>query len=342
MNYEASAADPQHDLKSMKLKLKEALYQVYLDVDSLTELENAELIEPHAVIITNFREKNKYCCDFCDTDFVTLADLSEHNDLEHPAIVHSDARRCYVCEVNFRNWESRNSHMRKKHYDTYIHESQRYLDDLICCSWCRNHFKDLDEWKSHWTTYHNKKFYPNASWMNVPCDKKGMNIVSVGVCEVYCILCSTSFSLDCNTSRFETTHGKSPIHKNAVKQYIVKHDQIPDKFLQVVDMHGFQVPGKFHPHEIQSSCCCRIYNCQFCTRHQSLMTKFRQNAIVLCTICNKNIQWVQEDVDSPAEHIMSAYHQQRLKEYMMQHGYQPEFMDIFKDVGHVIPTVSRK
>ena len=330
------------ELVEAKQELKGLIDLLYRKVDSVTETEDDFELNPHQNIIDNFAQRNAMSCPKCEILFNDWHELDTHNSMHHEHAA-GNPRICDVCQKVFANWQERDTHVLVQHpidSRTFQAGPTMPIKTLLCCSICCKHFVDEDHWQKHYQITHASYMgWRHFNWMFTVCDIKGRGIVNDDKAVLLCNLCDVDFPYNPDIFHFDSGHGKTRAHKTAVKNYIKEKNRLPVKFLKIVNCR-YEVTGMFHPHELQSSCCCRVLACEFCGMHKAMVTKHPDGVVMLCTVCNSNIKW--DNIHSGIEHVKSDEHFNKLCAFVSTHndGMQPEFNAMFKKQGQSISAVS--
>lgn len=330
------------ELAAARQELKDLVSSLYDKLDQITEVEDEFELDPNQNIIDNFNSKLQMKCGKCEMQFHKWADIDQHERTHHGPGA-GDSRRCEVCDMAFSDWQERDTHMLLLHsIDSSCSAHPQLVSintALWCCSLCSQHFVDPEHWEKHYGSFHalfmGKRTY---SWMVTICDIKGRGIVGASDhCTLLCVLCYEEISYSPDAFHFDTAHGKSQGHIQKVKDFVSETNHLPIKFLKLIGMEQ-EVPGLFHPHELQSSCCCRTLACEFCGTHKSLSTKFPDGSVVYCNVCEANFKWVT--IESGIKHVRSKAHYKALCQYVIRTGVAPAFNMMFKKQGLFIETIS--
>ena len=330
------------DINAARDELRSLVTSLFNKLDQLKEIEDDFELDPDKNIIENFNCKRQMKCEKCSTQFSSWSEIESHNSTHHENEV-GDPRVCNICNTTFTDWQERNNHMLLQHpidsrFTAAPAPAVQNSTALWCCSMCSSqHFLDQNHWKNHYNSFHAKYMgHKTYNWMVTVCDIKGRGIVNDSSAALLCTLCDVQFPYAPDIFNFEF-HAKSALHIEKVKEFVIQKKRLPMKFLRITNLK-YEITGLFHPHELQSSCCCRNLACQFCGFHKSMINKFPDGSAVWCNICESNVSWTNIEVGS--EHVKSTEHYNNVCSYVVQHGFIPVFNAMFKKQGQFIESVS--
>ena len=330
------------DLRTAREELKSLVTTLFERLDQLEEVEDIIELDPDRNIIENFNCKRQMKCQKCNIQYSSWDEIDRHNNTHHENSV-GDPRVCDICETTFADWQERNNHMLLQHpidsrFTAAPVSNVNNTKALWCCSMCSSqHFLDEEHWKKHYDSYHARFMGKNTyNWMVTVCDIKGRGIVNDPNAELLCTLCNIKLSYSPDIFDFDK-HAKTSLHIDKVKEFVSQNERLPVKFLKITNL-SFEITGLFHPHELQSSCCCRVFACEFCGFHKSMVNKFPNGSVVWCHICETNVSWT--NIESGSLHVKSAEHYKKLCHYVFKNGFEPPFNVMFKKQGQFIESVS--
>ena len=330
------------DVNAARSELRNLVTTLFNKLEQLEEVEDDFELDPDKNVIDNFNCKKEMKCAKCNTQFSSWEEIDVHNRTHHENEL-GDPRVCDICNKRFADWQQRNNHMLLQHPidSRFIAAPAPAVQNnkaLWCCSMCSGqHFLDQDHWKKHYDSFHAKFMGRRTfNWMITVCDIKGRGIVNDPNAVLLCTLCDIKFSYSPDVFNFDL-HAKSNLHIEKVKEFVAEKKCLPMKFLAITNLE-YEITGLFHPHELQSSCCCRVFACEFCGLHKSMVNKFPDGAVVWCNVCECNVRWTNIEVGS--NHVKSAGHYKSLCSYVVQHGFVPPFNAMFKKQGQFIESVS--
>lgn len=336
---------PMEDVQLARDELKTLLSTLFARLDGLEEADDDFELEPNKNIIENFNCKRQMRCEKCCSQFDNWEEIDQHNNTHHSHEI-GNSQMCTICDITFDCWQERHNHMLTKHPvesgltgKLTVISRETSNKAMWCCALCiSQHFLDQEHWVKHHENFHSKYMGQKPyNWMWTLCDIKGRGIVNDKDALVHCSLCKVEFSYNPDVFNFDF-HAKSDLHIRKVKEFITENNRLPMKFLKITNT-AYEIAGLFHPHELQSSCCCRDFACDFCGLQKSMVCKFRDGSIVWCTVCDINVKWT--NLEAGIEHVKSEKHQQKLCSHMMQHGFAPAFFLMFKkQEGQFIESVS--
>eukprot|EP00116_Pleurobrachia_bachei_P005680 sb/3465942/ len=308
------------DLINARNELKQLIWRLYTRLDQLGDAEDEFQIDPEQNIADNFICKRRMRCEKCKIQFQSWSDFDTHQ-----AESHDKRLECQECELDCKSLVDKANHDLLEHPVSAANNTplstSKYADGIICCSLCRRHFSDIQGWQRHYQDTHATKTGAMLfDWMVEKCDNKGSTCPDK---KLLCLLCQTEIPFIADVFNFFVAHGQSPKHKKLVAEHYKNHGTLPDKFLK-----GLRSGNLYHPHQIQSSCCCKTPNCEYCPIHKSCLTKFNRNSHVTCKFCDVSFLWTS--YKSALEHMASPVHCQMLDRYILAHGITIQFHWLFK------------
>ena len=334
---------PTEELQAARQDLKDLVTTLYRRLDELEEVEDDFELDPDKNIIDNFTFKQKMRCEPCKIQFDAWSEIDLHNATHH-AHQPGDQRCCTVCGAAFESWQERDTHMLMQHpldsNTTPAPTVPGKINAMWCCSLCSDskHYVDQDHWRKHFKYFHTKYMGNRINnWMVTQCDIKGRGIVYDANAKLECTLCEKIFPYNPDIFNFDLAHGYLKCHVESVRQFLKQKKELPVKFLKIVNLE-FEISGLFHPHELQSSCCCRALGCEFCGLHKSMLNKFPEGSVVWCNVCESNFKW--KNVESGIQHVNSGEHYKKLCNYVSKTGVFPAFGELFKKQGQFIESIS--